>query len=429
MNASELTNLVCTGSLGALKAYLDSKSASLEEARFAAKNKDATMEPCLREQISALQHALMTACDLEHEDGYPAAQNRARVKLLLDGKANVGDADRTDTTWSSESAMVQQCVLSTVKCGHKECLQLLLDHNADINAGLSQAYVDSTLQVACRDGDLDFVQFLLEKKADVNRTIHEKNGKTRGPSVKAARCGERKGLLAMLLSRKDKYYGEMQKEHFDDMMFLLLCGNATVEDVQHSLDAKIFIDHYRLYNDLIAQYHYKLHSTLYGEAPTDRRVGRRSNGIYQEPLERVLEYLGLSNKAVVLNEALDKKTAKCYLHPQLRGAVAWRHFLAPKKSPKVRPKIKSRVFASRSNDDEGKERVKGKARVVVIANRSPSTKTLTPPLAPSMAADPFPMNASLSLSPATPVKSERKDSATPPMFSIGSSGKKKKKRR
>jgi hypothetical protein len=65
-------------------------------------------------------------------------------------------------------------------------------------------------------------------------------------------------------------------------------------------------------------------NALSEDVEVDTRVGRGDNGLYQEPLERVLQYLGLSMGAdQVVNNSLDGSTRRVLLPNSARNANHW----------------------------------------------------------------------------------------------------------
>jgi hypothetical protein len=88
---------------------------------------------------------------------------------------------------------------------------------------------------------------------------------------------------------------------------------------QVTTDTKATLDH-------IDEFQGSLQFTLSEFAPLDTRVGRGVNGIYQEPLERVLEYLGLSiqKNRVVFNATIDGPLPRRALIPgNAHAALYW----------------------------------------------------------------------------------------------------------
>jgi hypothetical protein len=67
-----------------------------------------------------------------------------------------------------------------------------------------------------------------------------------------------------------------------------------------------------------------LEYTVRRHVEVDTRVGRRDNGLYHRPLERVLQYLGLSMAAdQVVNNSLDDGTLRVLLLKCAHNANHW----------------------------------------------------------------------------------------------------------
>jgi hypothetical protein len=67
-----------------------------------------------------------------------------------------------------------------------------------------------------------------------------------------------------------------------------------------------YIEEYKQVQSYIDEYFCILQPVLSDHVQGDSRVGRGDNGIHQEPLERTLQYLGLSmSKDQVVNTSID----------------------------------------------------------------------------------------------------------------------------
>jgi hypothetical protein len=116
--------------------------------------------------------------------------------------------------------------------------------------------------------------------------------------------------------------------------FALLCYGYKVKEfnTDHRVNRtklNACIAEYKNIHAFIDAYHTLLIRTLSTEAPVDTRVGLHEYGIYHEPLERVLEYCGLSMHAdQVVNDSIDRKTRhrtikRTLIPNQARNAKYW----------------------------------------------------------------------------------------------------------
>jgi hypothetical protein len=139
---------------------------------------------------------------------------------------------------------------------------------------------------------LTMAQYLLDHKADVHYRVSEE------------KFNKNKDALywAMRTSVTDRTPGSA---------FAFLSCNADAKNVEidYSLTAAIrdtHIGQYKHVQAYIDEYHGLLMRVLSERVEVDTRVGLTQNGIYQEPLERTLEYLGLSmSKDQVVNNSID----------------------------------------------------------------------------------------------------------------------------
>jgi hypothetical protein len=169
--------------------------------------------------------------------------------------------------------------------------ELLLDHKADINARTKTDYTSLTL--AClNEGNEDTALLLIERGAD----IHQKDSFNREALH-----------FSIFTSAKST-------------AFTLLCCGSDVKEVKISAnvtrtDLTDCIEDYKKCHEFIETYCNNLQGTL-------------SHAIFQEPLERVLEYCGLSmRKNQTVNTSIDGQGAggvKRVLIPnQARNAKHW----------------------------------------------------------------------------------------------------------
>jgi hypothetical protein len=76
-------------------------------------------------------------------------------------------------------------------------------------------------------------------------------------------------------------------------------------------------------HSMVDAFHNRLLRVLEDEVEVDMRVGRGDNGIYHEPLEAALAYLGLAHKPSILNAKVETKKRKTTraMKPHSAGAA------------------------------------------------------------------------------------------------------------
>jgi hypothetical protein len=223
---------------------------------------------------------------------------------------------------------------------HSECAQLLIDYNADVNnQSTSGVFI---LGVAAKKGYLGCVKLLVENGADVN--CQSKSGWT--PLMSSSLMGglhitqylvEQKADVNYRVleegdgQNKDALYCAMKKYATDrtpGFAFAILSCNTDARNVNiyEHVTATMrdgHIEKYKRVQGFIDEYHRILNFVL-THVRVDTRVGRCDSGIYHEPLERTLEYLGLSmSKDQVINTSIDGESVRRALIPSLHNANHW----------------------------------------------------------------------------------------------------------
>jgi hypothetical protein len=247
-------------------------------------------------------------------------RHAACVRMLLQHGADVHAKDRygkTPIIWASMS-------------GTKECVQLLIEANADVNAASNGGY--TATHYASRYGKPECLQLLIDNGADVNA----RNMYGNAPAIGACEGGHLSCLQLLvdnkadlnLRSRDDTdalYCAILQDK---DISFPVLCCNTDTKNLKIDegeyddddlvTEAKVAacIEEYKCIQAYIDDYHDTLNDALSTKVEVDLRFGLGEHGIYQEPLERVLEYMGLSmKKDQVVNASIDGTERKRALIP------------------------------------------------------------------------------------------------------------------
>jgi ankyrin repeat protein len=285
------------------------------------------------------------------------------VQVLIESKADVQTADDRGSTPAH----------GTAQFGHSECLRLLIDANADLDARDKFGY--TPLFLASRKGTLDCVQVLIESKAGVRTASYE--GRTPAHSTAdnghseclkllinanadvnarhidgvtpAMHACQRDRLVCLQLlvnnkadlsatcnDGKDSVYfaiGPPTNKHnprVPGMPFAVLsCDtdskNVLIDERVTQAMVTAHVDEFKQIHAFIDDYHTVIKHALSEDVAVDKRVRRRGNGLYHEPLVQVLLYLGLSmDKDQTVNTSIDGETVKRALIPgQPLNANLW----------------------------------------------------------------------------------------------------------
>jgi hypothetical protein len=208
--------------------------------------------------------------------------------------------------------------------GHTECARLLIDHKADVNAKDFDGF--SALNDAASGGHLSCVKLLVQNGADVN--CQTDDGDT--PLMDSAQYGyltvaqyllehnadiHLRHLKESMHKNRDALHCAMRENAIDrtpGIAFAFLSCNTDAKNVKARgawVTAAIRDAHIEAYKHVqayIDEYHSILEPVLSEHVPVDPRFGLGHMGIYQEPLERTLEYLGLSmSKDQAVNTSID----------------------------------------------------------------------------------------------------------------------------
>jgi ankyrin repeat protein len=254
----------------------------------------------------------------------------ACVRMLLDHGADVHACDQGART----------ALLLTSMCGHLQCVQILIEAKSDVNA--SSGIGRTAAHYASQYGETKCLQLLIENHADVN--TRDITGGT--PAMTACESGDLPCLRLLVdhkadlnvrdRSNKDALYKAIGSTHRTLASAVLCCDtdakNVKIDegyvydDSRRVTEAKVAacIEDYTHTQAYIDEYHRVLNLVLSEHVPVDPRFGLGQMGIYQEPLERTLEYLGLSmNKDQVVNTSIDGDTKRALIPSHVLNAKVW----------------------------------------------------------------------------------------------------------
>jgi hypothetical protein len=285
---------------------------------------------CVHPQVSVNQY--------RDEDGRQALHTAAYegravcVRMLLEHGADVHAVDKDGLT-----ALMCSCIESD----HFECVHILIEAKSDVHAVALEG--DTATHYAAQ-GCCECLRLLIENNADVNACA----GKSHSTPAMATCFKNNLSCLQLLLDAKADL--NWRTDDNQDILhytiwsnaitlsrpmepFAILCSNTDAKNVcideekdVTETDLAAYVKEYKHVQGYIDEFHRTLKHTLSTGVEVDTRVGRRGGkGIYQEPMERVLEYMGLSmNADQVVNASIDGEGIKRALIPfHVLNAKRW----------------------------------------------------------------------------------------------------------
>jgi hypothetical protein len=225
------------------------------------------------------------------------------MQILIEAKSDVNASNSGGNTAAHYGS----------RRGNIKCLQLLIDNHADVHARTNCG--ESLSMYACEWRNLPILQLLLDNKADLSVRDYENQ------DALYMAIGRRLVCLALpfavLCCNTDVRNGRIDEDdgeaHYDEDEYAVTVAKvaACIEEYTH---IQAYID----------EFHRTLELELSEHVPVDPRFGLGQMGIYQEPLERTLEYLGLSmNKDQVVNASIDEDTKRALIPFHVLDAEVW----------------------------------------------------------------------------------------------------------
>ena len=239
------------------------------------------------------------------------------------------------------------------KYGQPECLKLMIAGGADVNYHDNDAGW-SALHCACWDGNVECVRLLIESKADV--FLQDEDGRT-ALDLAVVYCGQRNVpltlfdlVLGAIEAAADPYNlrptilsapitkwlrtGDLSARtgRHDRMFLALVYAGAIVTPKEFEELSEAGQTLLAEYDDRVARTlraceprHNSLYTTLYRDVEVDTRIGLCAMGLYDEPLERVMEYVGFRIHGRPFVSTGHRGAPEITQHALNDGNGNWRH--------------------------------------------------------------------------------------------------------
>jgi hypothetical protein len=195
---------------------------------------------------------------------------------------------------------------------------VLIESKADVNTANNNG--STPAHHAASHWNTEYFNMLLNAKADVN---------TSTLVMAMSKCGDKLRYLQLLVnakvdltvqnnSKRDSLYWAMRypaAPHMLGIPFAIMSCNTNIKNA-HIDDRDVtpavvntHIKEFEQIHNFIDEYHTVTEHALTEDVVVDTRVGRGDYGLYHEPLEQVLLYLGLSmEKNQTVNTSIDGKS-------------------------------------------------------------------------------------------------------------------------
>jgi hypothetical protein len=205
-------------------------------------------------------------------------------------------------------------------------VKLMVRNGADVNCQTSYTGWTPLIGSIC-NGHLTVAQYLFEQKANINDRVsgdYFKNIDALHYAMRKNATDLTPGIAFAVLSCNT----DAKNVKIENPIVTTAMRGTHMETYSH---AQAFVD----------EYHRILNSVLSEHVPVDARFSLGQMGIYHEPLERTLEYLGLSmSKDQVVNTSIDGEAVRRALIPgHLLNANHWFQQQLKNTRDKLRVKI------------------------------------------------------------------------------------------
>jgi hypothetical protein len=243
------------------------------------------------------------------------------VKLLIEAKADLNQVGQYG--WIGIHFACQK--------GNVECLRLLIENKADVDFKNEDG--DTAFTAAINDQNINSLEVLLDHCGGDGVDGTPASADTKAHALGAVLEGEVGGLCV-----PQQAAAFMLLAHGADIDAAAAAGEVSRKRL------RLATSMYEHTQRFVEKWYGVASNALSEDVEVDTRVGRGDNGLYHEPLERVLQYLGLSmDSDQVVNNSLDDDDddmRRVLLPNCAHNANHWFHLYQQRKA---------RVAAARAN--------------------------------------------------------------------------------